>query len=162
MAPIVDLEISRDDVLGVLPNSDVMLKFLNNPRNFVLGAILSALLEGIFGIMTAILNGIIVVLAGTQPAVFDGATEEQIGMADLPVAIANAVIGSARPAGDAILSGIESLNEPIFNLAGAAGVAGPIVIAAIVVAEVIVVVLLLERVVYIIIDVIPGGGGLIK
>lgn len=140
----------------------VLSTFIDNPRNFVLGAVLSALLEGLFGIMTAILDGIIVILAGTQPAVFDGATEERIGIADLPVAIANAFFSGARPAGEAILSVIESFNQPIFDLAGSAGVAGPPIIAVVVVAEIIAVVLLVERIVFILIDAIPGGGGLLK
>ena len=145
--------------LSDLTLPDTLSTFLSDPRAFVLGAVITTVLQGVFGVVTAILDAILLILAGSQPAVFNGVTESQIGLADAPAALVDAGAGVLSP--DSIIQGIESLNQPIFDAAGAAGIASPVIIALVLVVETIVLLVVLERLVRIALDVVPGLGGLL-
>ena len=134
--------------------------FLDNPRNFILGAVLTSILEGVFSIVSTILDALLLAFGGSQPFSYSP-YEDQWGLADVPPLAADYVIESGDVAGTAIFDAIRSLNDPLFNAAGAAGPFGPVLVAAIVAAEVIALLWIGERVLRVIIDVIPGGGGLV-
>jgi len=130
---------------------------IESPRKVIFGAILTTLIEGVTGVFSAILSGVTTLLAGTEPATFNGA-DEQLGLADLPVAIADTLLSAGAIAGGGILTAIDTINQPLYDLAGSAGPASPIIVAAVVVVEIIVAVLIVERVVYIVLDLLQLGG----
>jgi hypothetical protein len=145
-------------------NLALLQAFLSNPRNFVIGAVVTTILETIFGFVTLVVDTILLVLAGSEPSTFN-AEGETLGLVDIPVAIADLITGVITPTilpnqtpADQILSGIESFNEPIFAAASFAGPLSPIVITAIVAGEVILALLLAQRAVYVLADFAQLGG----
>lgn len=135
----------------------VLKTFSNNPRRFILGAFLATIVEGVFDVVEIVLDTLLLVLAGSEPTTFN-APGEQLGIADIPVAVADALGGAGATAGGAIIAGIESLNEPIFSLAGALGPFAPIVLVVIVGLETIAVLWVLQRAVYVAADLLQLGG----
>jgi len=142
---------------GDLSLPAVLQSFLSNPRNFIIGAIATTLLEQIFGIVTTVLNVIFLVLGGSAPGRLN-APGETLGLIDVPVFVADLLAGIGTDVGSAILQAIGSLNDPVFALASNAGPATPVIITAIVVGEVIVVLWLLQRLVFVVADLLQLGG----
>lgn len=135
----------------------VLSTFAQNPRRFIIGAVLATIVEGVFGVVTTILDTILLVLAGSEPSTFD-APGEQLGIADIPVAVANALGGAGDTAGSGIINAIEALNEPIFSLASSLGPFSPIVLVTVIGLETIAVLWLLQRAVYVAADLLQLGG----
>ena len=141
-----------------LPN--VLSAFASNPRNFILGAVLTSILEGVFGVVTTLVDAVLLALGGSRPFEYSPA-EAQWGLADVPPLIADYLTDSGSTVGGAVLDAVQALNDPLFNAAGAAGPFGPVLAAAIVAAEVIALLWIGERIIRVLIDAIPGGGGLL-
>ena len=135
----------------------VLEAFTSSPQKFVLGAVLSGLLEWVFGLVSILIDVILLVIAGSEPATFD-APGEQLGLADIPVSVANNLGGVGGTAGRAIIAGIESFNQPLFEAAAFAGPASPIILVLIIIIETTAVLWLLLRAVYIAADLLQLGG----
>jgi len=137
--------------------SDILLDFLSNPRRFVVGAVLTTALEVTFGIVSRFVDLLLLVFGGSQPGSFN-APGETLGVADVPVAIAERLGGVGLSLGTTIIATLRGFNGTVFEAAGALGPFSPVVVAAIVVAEVVVAVLVLRRIVFIVADLLQLGG----
>jgi len=142
---------------GDLTLPDTLQSFLSNPQGFIIGAVATAILEGIFGIVTTGINMLIRVFLGTNAGEFN-APRETLGLADVPVYAVDQFLRIGGYASTAILNAIESLNEPVFALASSAGPATPLIVTTVVVVEVIIVLVLLQRLVYVVADLLQLGG----
>lgn len=142
---------------GDLSLPTTLQSFLANPQGFIVGAVATAILESVFGVVTTGINMIIRVFLGTDPGRFN-APGETLGLADVPVYAVDQILRLGGYASTAILKGIESLNEPVFELASNAGPATPLIITVFVVVETIVVLWLLQRLVYVLADLLQLGG----
>ncbi|WP_256948566.1 hypothetical protein [Halorubrum ezzemoulense] len=138
-------------------NGGVFRAFANNPRGFVVGAVLTTILEAVTGVVTTIVDQLVLLVGGSQPTRFD-APGEQLGLADVPVSIASTLTGAGSFGGQALLDGIEAFNATLFDAAAAAGPFAPLVIIAIASAEAVVVIVVLRRLVYIAADLLQLGG----
>jgi len=78
--------------------------FIENPQNFILGAVLSGLLEWVFGAVSIVIDTILLVIAGSEPTTFD-APGERFGIADIPVSVASNLGGVGGTVGAAIITG---------------------------------------------------------
>lgn len=139
----------------VLPS--VLSTFANNPRTFILGAVLTTLVESLFGVVSTVIDVVLLVLAGSEPTRFN-APGETLGIADIPVAIADSITGAGSVVGGGILSAVAGLNGMIFEAAGAAGPLSPILVAGLVIAEIVVVIVVVQRAIYIVADLLQLGG----
>lgn len=142
---------------GTFTLPTVLSTFADNPRRFVVGAVLATIVEGVFGVLEVIIDTILLVLGGSEPSTFN-APNEQLGLADIPVVISDALGGAGSTAGSAIIRSIEALNEPIFALAGSLGPFSPAVVAGVVIVETIAVLWVLQRAVYVAADLLQLGG----
>lgn len=136
---------------------DVLTAFVNNPREFVLGAVLTTILETVTGVVTTVFDQLILLAGGSQPTEFN-APGEQLGLADVPVAIADTLIGAGGFSGDAIIAGIEAFNAQIADAAAAVGPFGPFVLIVLISAEAIIAALILRRIVFVVADLLQLGG----
>ncbi|OYR55538.1 hypothetical protein DJ73_02185 [Halorubrum sp. Ea1] len=118
---------------------------------------LSGMLEWVFGVVSIGIDVILLVIAGSEPATFD-APGEQLGIADIPVSIANNLGGVGGTVGTAIISGVEAFNAPLFEAAAFAGPASPIILVVIIIGETAAVLWLLQRAVYVAADLLQLGG----
>ncbi|SMO91372.1 hypothetical protein [Halorubrum cibi] len=142
---------------GDLSLPSTLQAFLDSPRRFVLGAILTTLLEGAFGVVSQFIDTVLLIFGGSKPARFD-APGETLGIADIPVAIA-ADLGSVTGSlGDTLISTVRTINGGIFEAAGAAGPLSPIVVTVIVVGEIVVALVVFRRIVYVVADLLQLGG----
>jgi len=153
---------TSDDGGGISGWADLSLPstlqaFIANPQKVILGAVLSGMLEWVFGVVSIGIDVILLVIAGSEPATFD-APGEQLGIADIPVSIANNLGGVGDTAGTAIIEGIEAFNAPLFDAAAFAGPASPIILAVIIIGETAAVLWLLQRAVYVAADLLQLGG----
>ena len=143
---------------GTLSSSvDVLTAFANNPRGFVVGAVLTTLLEAVTGAVTTVVDAIVRLVGGSQPTAF-AAPGDTLGLADLPVAFAQTLTSAGGFGGRAIINGIESFNGTIFEAAAAAGPFAPLVIIVVASAEAIAVILVLRRIVFVAADLLQLGG----
>jgi hypothetical protein len=142
---------------GDLSLPSTLQAFVSNPQNFILGAVLSGMLEWLFGTVSLVIDVILLVIAGSEPTTFD-APGEQLGIADIPVSVASNLGGVGGTVGTAIISGIESANAPLFEAAAFAGPASPIIIVLIIIIETTAVLWLLQRAVYVAADLLQLGG----
>lgn len=138
----------------------VLSAFAGNPRRFILGAVLTTILDGLFNIGTVIIDGLLLGLGGSQPFGFSE-TEATWGLADVPFLAANALTGAGSTIGTDIVQALLGLNEPLFSAAETAGPLAPVLVVTVVVVETGLVLFVGSRIVRIAIDVVPGGGGLI-
>lgn len=145
-------------------NLSALQAFLSNPRNFVIGAVVTTILETVFGFVTLAVDTILLILAGSEPSTFN-AEGESLGLVDVPVAAADLLVGVITPTttgsltpADQILSGIEAFNEPLFAAASFAGPLSPIVITAVVAGEVILALVITRRVLFVVADLVQLGG----
>ncbi|VTT86107.1 hypothetical protein DM2_2145 [Halorubrum sp. DM2] len=137
--------------------SSVIRAFAENPRGFVIGAVATTILETVTGIVTTVVSQLVLLVGGSQPGRFN-APNETIGLADLPVAVADLLIGAGGFSGDAIIGGIEAFNATIADAAAAVGPFGPLVLIVLISVEAIVAIVVLRRVVYVIADFLQLGG----
>lgn len=142
---------------GDLTLPDTLQSFLSNPQRFIVGAVATAILEQVFGIVTTLINLVFRVFGGSAPGRLN-APDETLGLIDVPVYVADLLVDVGIDTGNAILLAIESMNDPVFALASNAGPATPVIITAIVVGEVIVVLWLLQRLVFVVADLMQLGG----
>ena len=138
----------------------VLSAFAGNPRRFILGAVLTTILDGLFNIGTVIIDGLLLGLGGSQPFGFSE-TEATWGLADVPFLVANTLTGAGSTIGTDIVQALLGLNEPLFSAAETAGPLAPVLVVTVVVVEAAIVLLIGERAIRVVIDVIPGGGGLV-
>lgn len=141
----------------ITENTAVLRAFLENPRNFIIGAVAASILEVVFGVVTTGVNLIIRVFLGSAPQDFN-APGETLGLADVPFAIIEPVLDIGGGVGSTITGAIDAFNEPIFALAGSAGPLSPVIITAAVVLEGIALVWLFQRAVFIALDLLQLGG----
>ncbi|OYR68758.1 hypothetical protein DJ79_05105 [Halorubrum ezzemoulense] len=118
---------------------------------------LTTILEAVTGVVTTIVDQLVLLVGGSQPTRFD-APGEQLGLADVPVAIASTLTGAGSFGGQAILDGVEAFNATLFDAAATAGPFAPLVIIAIASAEAVVVIVVLRRLVYVAADLLQLGG----
>ncbi|QKY18435.1 hypothetical protein Hrr1229_012925 [Halorubrum sp. CBA1229] len=123
----------------------------------MVGAVATAILEQVFGIVTTLINLVFRVFGGSAPGRLN-APGETLGLIDVPVYVADLLVDVGTDTGNAILIAIESMNDPVFALASNAGPATPVIITAIVVGEVIVVLWILQRLVFVLADLLQLGG----
>ena len=143
---------------GFLTNNiDILRAFLQNPRNFIFGVVAFSILEFVFGILTAAVNLIIRVFLGSAPQDFN-APGETLGLADVPFAVVEPLLAAGGGVGATLTGAIDSLNEPIFVLAGSAGPLSPVIIVGAVVLEGIAIVWLLQKLVFVALDLLQLGG----
>lgn len=131
--------------------------FISNPQNFIIGAVATTILETVTGVVTTIVSQLVFLVGGSQPAQFN-APSETIGLADLPVAVADLLIGAGGFSGGALLAGIEGFNATIADAAAALGPFGPFVLIVLVTVELFVAVLILRRLAFVVADFLQLGG----
>ena len=137
--------------------TDVLTAFASNPRNFILGAVLTTILEAVTGTVTTAISQLVLLVGGSQPTAFN-APGETLGLADLPVAVADTLIGAGGLSGRAIIRGIEGFNATVADAAGTVGPFGPAVLIVLIVVEVVVAIVVLRRIAYIVADFLQLGG----
>ena len=142
---------------GDLSLPTALKSFLADPQRFIVGAVATAILETFFGVVTTGINMIIRVFLGTNPGQFN-APGETLGLADVPVYVADQLLRVGGYASTAIIKAIGSLNDPVFALASNAGPATPLIVTGVVVIEIIAVLWLFERAVYVLADLLQLGG----
>lgn len=152
---------SDDDgiIEDIRTNAGLIGSFLDDPRAFIVGAVLTTILEGLFSVVTTVINAIQTVILGTEPGTFN-APNERLGLADTPVAIAALVVQGGADAVTAITAAITAFNEPIYSVAGAAGPFSPILISVLLAAEIVIVAFTVVLLVRLALDFIPGGGAI--
>ena len=136
---------------------DLLVEFASNPRRFVVGAVLTTALEVTFGVVSQLVDIVLLVFGGSQPGSFN-APGETLGIADVPVAIAEALGGVGLSLGTTVIATLRGFNATVFEAAGTLGPLSPVVVAAIVVGEVVVAVLVLRRIVFVVADLLQLGG----
>lgn len=129
----------------------------NDPQQVILGAVLSGVLEAVFGVVSQLIDTVLLLFGGSQPGQFN-APGETLGLADVPVAVAEALGGAGRSLGTTILDAIRGLNASVFEAASVLGPFTPVVVAAVVIAEVYVAIVVLRRIVFIVADLLQLGG----
>ena len=137
--------------------SDLLLDFLTNPRQFVVGAVLTTFLEVVFGVVSQLIDIVLLLFGGSEPGRFN-APGETLGLADVPVAIAAALGGAGASLGTTILDAIRGLNAAVFEAAGVLGPFTPVVVVAVVIVEVIAAIVVVRRIVFIVADLLQLGG----
>ena len=135
----------------------VLSSFISNPRTFIVGAVLTTLVEAVTGVVTTIYEQILFIVGGSEPGQF-AAPGETLGIADVPVKIADLLTGAGAVSGSAIIGGIESFNQAIAGAASAVGPFGPAVILILLFAEAVVGIVVVRRIVYVIADLLQLGG----
>ena len=144
---------------------DTLQRFLDSPSGFILGAILSTLLDGLQDALASILDGISRLFVGDAPG-----TEGLLGLADIPLLIGELAVRAGRQIGGTAGSGviepsgllgvIATLVESGLSAAELAGPLAPVVLTTEAVLVVYVLLLVFQRLVSVALDVIPGAGGL--
>jgi len=135
----------------------VLSTFADNPRGFILGAVLTTVLEAVTGVVTTAIGQLVLLVGGSQPTRFD-APGETLGLADLPVAIVSTMTSAGGFGGRALIQGIDAFNGTLFDAAATAGPFAPLIVITIASVEAILVVLLLRRLVYVAADLLQLGG----
>lgn len=146
-----------DFIFDLEPYVDLLVEFASNPRQFIVGAVLTTFLEVVFGVVSQVIDIVILLFGGSQPARFN-APGETLGLADIPVAIAESLGDAGASFGTTILVTIRGFNDVVFEAAGAFGPLSPVVVAAVVVAEIVVAVVVLRRIVFLVADWLQLGG----
>ncbi|RLM53733.1 hypothetical protein DVK02_12880 [Halobellus sp. Atlit-31R] len=144
--------------IGWLSDSgDLLQSFASQPRAFIIGAVLTTVIDGLFDIAISAVDLVLLILGGSRP-LSSPATEEFLGVADVPFLIARTLISTGRrvvlTAGGIVTdlaSDLAALPEPLPAL-----LAPAIVVALLVIARV-----AGERLLRIALDLIPGAGGLL-
>ena len=131
--------------------------FARNPRNVIVGAVLTTIVESVFGVVSQLLDILLLVFGGSRPGVFN-APGETLGIADVPVAVADALGSVGDSFGTTLRILLRSFNSTIFEAAGALGPLSPVVIVAVVFFEILVVILVVRRIVFIVADFLQLGG----
>lgn len=131
--------------------------FASDPQRFIFGALLTGAVEWIFGGVSLVIDTILLILGGSDPTTFN-AEGETLGIADVPVAIADSLGGVGDVVGSSLIMTIQSFNEPIFESAAFAGPATPLVVTIVVVLEAAVVLWVAQRIVFIVADLLQLGG----
>ena len=135
----------------------IIERLIDNPQTVILGAVLSGIVEAVFGVVSQVIDIVLLVFGGSRPGQFN-APDETIGLADVPVAVAESIGGAGSSLGTTILVTIRGFNGVVFEAAGALGPFTPVVVAAVVIAEVVVAIVVLRRIVYIVADWLQLGG----
>ena len=142
---------------GGLPN--ILTEFAASPTGFILGLILTPLLNGVEGVVEEALWAINYVFFGHSRS----STLGDLGLVDVPVVIADTLIqgGSAlgEPVLDDIIAPLVQALIDFFNWTGPAGLLGAAIVFAIVV---VVYATGVRTAIEIALDVIPGGGAFIN
>ncbi|ELZ50719.1 hypothetical protein C465_05236 [Halorubrum distributum JCM 9100] len=118
---------------------------------------LTTFLEVVFGVVSQLVDIVLLLFGGSEPGRFN-APGETLGLADVPVAVAQALGGAGASFGTTILDAIRGLNAAVFEAAGVLGPFTPVVVAAVVITEVVVAIVVLRRIVYIVADLLQLGG----
>ncbi|KDS91767.1 hypothetical protein FK85_19335 [Halorubrum saccharovorum] len=149
-----------DDDGYTLPRS--LQRFARSPQGFILGAILSPLIEGLNDAVVQFLDLIVFVFEGSAPGLVG-----TYGIADIPLFVGThlvdigATIGGSAAAGTGFLGLVDRLVETAVGFATAGGPLAPIILAG----EVVVVVWLLafigRRIILVIADAVPGLAGVL-
>lgn len=142
-----------------LPNVETLRTFLTSPRQFILGAVLTTIVEATLGLVTVFIRGLQTIFLGSNPGVFN-AENEVLGIADLPVLIADEIIGVGSTVVSTVVSAIESLNQVILGFGPQTGFAAPLFATALVSVELVAAVWLTGLGIDILLDAIPGGGAI--
>lgn len=131
--------------------------FGRNPVAFVLGIILSTLLNGLEVMSTALFNSIQFVFVGSSA----GSTSGQFGIEDIFLVTAELVIGAGQPVGSAILAVASFPGNVAIELASDAGLLAPIILAAGAGFYLIVAASVIRLSIEVGADIIPGLGGVV-
>lgn len=148
-----------DDDSGL---SETLQTFASSPQGFILGAILSPLIDGLNSVVVRILDLIVFVFRGDGPGLTG-----TLGLADIPLFIGNtlvdagAVVGGSARDGTGILGVLDTIVEIGVGFADIGGPLAPIILAAEVVAVVYLLVVIARRVILVIADALPGVAGLL-
>lgn len=138
----------------------ILKSFVANPRRFILGAILTSILEGLFSIVTEALYILQLGLVGSSPT--KSFPEEDVwGLADIAASLYRLLGQAGLEIGSEVIESVQALNNPLYELAGSAGPAAPLVVAIFLSAELVAVLLILEYTVRALADIVPGLGGLV-
>jgi hypothetical protein len=131
---------------GTFTLPTVLSTFASNPRRFIIGAVLTTIVNGLFDIAAVAIQGIQI------------ATD---ALASVPTQVADTLTDAGATIGTDIYQLVVTFNDPLFNAADTAGPLAPVLVALVVVTETAIVLVIGERAIRVVIDVIPGGGGLV-
>lgn len=133
--------------------------FASSPLGFILGLILTPLLNGVESVVARIIWAINLIFLGEARS----STEGAFGLADVPVVIANTLIEGGSAIGKPILDGVIApgvqLVIEFFNWTGPAELLGAAIVFALVVVTYS---SAIRTAVEIALDFIPGGGAFIN
>lgn len=143
----------------------VLGRFFDSPGGFILGAILTPLLDGVESVLATILDAITLLFVGAEPG-----TDGLLGIADIPLLIGELAVDAGRTLGGRTGTGVA---DPSGLLGAAAGIAdaaiaaselagplAPVVLAGEVILFGYLAVVGVQRLVGVALDLIPGAGGL--
>jgi len=155
---------TQDETTGVMDffgsgNASTLQTFAASPAAFIFGVILTPLLNGLETVVAKTLDLVYLVFFGTLRTTTDG----QLGIADVPLVVADLLIDVGDLIGQPILSvAIRPLSKALVGFADWAGPLGFLGAALALVIIVNVYASALRTAIEVVLDFIPGGGALIN
>lgn len=151
---------SGDDGSSSLPQT--LQRFVSAPQGFILGAVLTPLLNGLNSIVVGALDLIVFVFQGDGPGL-DGT----LGVADIPLFIGSklvtvgSIIGGSAADGTGLLGALDTIVSIGTTFATFGGPLAPVILAGEVVLVAYVFAFVVRRIILVIADAIPGAAGLL-
>lgn len=137
---------------------EVLSDFATSPAGFALGIVLEPLLEGLEDIVIDAINGILLIFVGDEV----GTTTGTVGIADIPLLAAQAIIDAGDLIGKPVLSAAGGFVAVVVAGFEAAGPLGMISGAIFVMVLAYIYASYIRFVAEVLLDFIPGGGALIN
>jgi len=141
---------------------ETLQRFAASPQGFILGAVLSPLLQGLTDALVQVLDLIVFVFEGSGPGLVG-----TLGIADIPLFIGEeltavgSTIGGSAVEGTGLLGVIDRLVQSAVELATIAGPLAPVVLAAETVFVVWLIAVIGRRTLLVIADAVPGLAGVL-
>ncbi|EMA64664.1 hypothetical protein [Halorubrum lipolyticum] len=152
----------QDNPDGGYTLPETLTRFAKSPQGFILGAILSPLLEGLNDAVVQLLDLITFVFVGDGPGLVG-----TLGIADIPLFMGGLVIdigsriGGSAVEGTGLLGIVDRLVQAGVDVATIGGPLAPIILAGETVFVVWVLAVLARRTILVIADAVPGLAGVI-
>lgn len=135
----------------------VLTTFAASPAGFILGVILTPLLNGVTGVVTIFLGGINLAFFGTGPG-----TQGVLGIADIPTIGAQLLIAAGDAVGAPVISVANSLVTAWIDAADGFDLVGTLVVTVLAAVVLVAGAALVRKVLAIVLDVVPGGGAILE
>ena len=141
---------------------ETLKRFAKSPQGFILGAILSPLINGLNDVVVTFLDLIVFVFRGSGPGLVG-----TYGIADVPLFIGTKLIGIGSTIGGSAVDGtgvlgiLDRIVGAGTQIASIGGPLAPIILAGEIVVVVYVLAFVTERIILVIADAVPGAAGIL-